>query len=87
MIDKFVMKSGSFDGASGILNDYNTSIAPENGFLYWTLIAIATVAIEAILGFITVYYTNLIGQSIIADIREKLFNHIIRFKTQYFDKK
>lgn len=86
MIDKFVMKSSSFKGASGLLDDFNTSLAPDNGFLYWTIVALGTVIIEALLRFATVYYTNLIGQNIIADIREKLFNHIIQFKTQYFDK-
>ena len=86
MIDKFVMKSTNFEGGSSVLDTINTSVSPEDGFLYWTTVAIATVIIEALLRFATVYYTNLIGQSIIADIREKLFNHIIRFKTQYFDK-
>lgn len=86
MIDKFVMKSTNFEGGSNVLDAINTSVSPEDGFLYWTSVAIGTVIIEALLRFATVYYTNLIGQNIIADIREKLFNHLVRFKTQYFDK-
>ncbi|MDB4089620.1 ABC transporter transmembrane domain-containing protein, partial [Flavobacteriales bacterium] len=86
MIDKFVMKSNNFEGASNVLDNLNTSISPDNGFLYWTIISIVTIVIEAILRFATVYFTNLIGQSIIADIREELFNHLIKFKTQFFDK-
>jgi len=86
MIDKFVMKSNNFEGASNVLDNLNTSISPDNGFLYWTIISIVTIVIEAILRFATVYFTNLIGQSIIADIREEVFNHLIKFKTQFFDK-
>ncbi|MEN8927772.1 MAG: ABC transporter ATP-binding protein [Flavobacteriales bacterium] len=86
LIDKFVMKSSNFDGASSVLNSINADLNPENGFLYWTIIAMLTVVIEAFLRFATVYYTNLIGQSIISDIREKLYEHLIQFKTQYFDK-
>ena len=86
MIDKFVMKSSNFEGGFSVLNTINKSLGPENGFLYWTIVALVTVIIEAILRFVTVYFTNLIGQSIIADIRDRLFNHLVRFKTQYFDK-
>ncbi len=86
MVDKFVMKTDSFEGPSYYLNSINENLDTDNGFLYWTIIAIFTIVLEAILRFITVYFTNLIGQSIIADIREHLFQHLIKFKTQFFDK-
>lgn len=86
MVDKFVMKTEGFKGLSNLLNNFDTSLELENGFLYWTIVAIVTIVFEAILRFITVYYTNLLGQNIIADIREQLYQHLIRFKTQYFDK-
>ena len=63
MIDKFVMKSSNFEGGFSVLNTINNSLGPENGFLYWTIVALVTVIIEAILRFVTVYFTNLIGQS------------------------
>lgn len=87
MIDKFVDGKTVFNGfMMNGLNDLDNSIQPENGFLYWTIIAIITIVLEAILRFVTVYFTNLIGQNIIADMREKLYNHLTTFKTQYFDK-
>mgnify|MGYP003770813691 FL=1 len=87
MIDKFVDGKTEFNGfMMNWLNDTDISIAPENGFWYWTIIAVITIVTEAILRFITVYFTNLIGQNIIADMREKLYNHLTTFKTQYFDK-
>ena len=87
MIDKFVDGKTEFNGfMMNWLNDTDISIALENGFWYWTIIAVITIVTEAILRFITVYFTNLIGQNIIADMREKLYNHLTTFKTQYFDK-
>lgn len=87
MIDKFVDAKTEFNGfMMNWLNDTDISIAPENGFWYWTIVAIVTIVLEAILRFVTVYFTNLIGQNIIADMREKLYNHLTTFKTQYFDK-
>ncbi|MGB1041463.1 MAG: ABC transporter ATP-binding protein, partial [Flavobacteriales bacterium] len=86
MIDKFVMKAESLKGFSNQLNSINDSIAPENGFLYWTVVVIITIIIEALMRFALVYYTNLLGQNIVEDIRERLFQHVTRFKTQFFDK-
>ena len=87
MIDKFVDGKTEFNGfMMKSLNELDSSIQPENGFLYWTIIAILTIVLEAILRFVTVYFTNLIGQNIIADMRERLYNHLTTFKTQYFDK-
>ncbi len=87
MIDKFVDGKTEFNGfMMNTLNNLDLSIQPENGFLYWTIIAIITIVLEAILRFVTVYFTNLIGQNIIANMRERLYNHLTTFKTQYFDK-
>ncbi len=87
MIDKFVDGKTEFNGfMMNTLNNLDLSVQPENGFLYWTIIAIITIVLEAILRFVTVYFTNLIGQNIIADMRERLYNHLTTFKTQYFDK-
>jgi len=87
MVDKYVMGNESYKGISSTLNSISeTNFSAENGFLYWAIIAIITIVIEAVFRFVIVYLSNLIGQKIIQDIREKLFNHFIRFKTQYFDK-
>lgn len=84
MIDKFVMGK---ENTPEIYNSIETALFPEgNAFLYWTLVAIITLVIEAVLQFSLVYATNFLGQSIIKDIRNKLFSHILNFKIQYFDK-
>ena len=47
---------------------------------------IGLVLIETVLNFFLVYYSNFISQNVIRDIREKLYNKLIHFKTSFFDK-
>lgn len=60
----------------------------QNGelLLFWTLAIIAMLAFEAVLQFISSYFSNLLAQSIISDMRKKLFSHITTFRMRYFDK-
>jgi len=41
---------------------------------------------ETILNFFLVYFSNYISQNVIRDIRERLYNKLIYFKTAFFDK-
>ena len=36
--------------------------------------------------FLFVYFTNILGQKVVFDIRTKLFSRIIKFKMSYYDK-
>lgn len=54
--------------------------------LFWSLFIIGLLVVEALIQFFEAYLTALLGQSIIKDIRIKLFKHIIGFKLKYFDK-
>ncbi len=47
---------------------------------------IALVFAETILNFFLVYFSNYISQNVIRDIREKLYNKLIYFRTSFFDK-
>lgn len=47
---------------------------------------IALVFGETILNFFLVYFSNYISQNVIRDIREKLYQKLIYFKTSFFDK-
>ena len=40
---------------------------------------------EAILQFFNIYITGFIGQNIIRDLRKQVYDHILQFKTKYFD--
>lgn len=63
-------------------------IKSKNGemLLFWTLIIIGMLIIEGLFQFINSYLSNLIAQSVIRDIRQKLFGHILSFRMRYFDK-
>ncbi len=57
-----------------------------NALLFWTFLIIGMLFIEAILQFTSSYFSNLLAQNIISDLRKKLFAHIISFRMRYFDK-
>ena len=49
-------------------------------------ILIALLCAEVTMQFLFSYYSNWLGQTVIRDVREKLFAHLLRFKMRYFDK-
>ena len=60
----------------------------QNGemLLFWTAIVIGLLVVEGLLQFTNSYLSNLLAQSIIRDLRQKLFGHILSFRMRYFDK-
>jgi ABC-type multidrug transport system fused ATPase/permease subunit len=47
---------------------------------------VGLVCAETVLNFFLVYFSNFISQNVIRDIRERLYNKLIYFKTSFFDK-
>ncbi len=56
-----------------------------DGFLELVVLMLSLVILESILQFIFSYYASWLGQNMIKDIRDKLFNHMLRFKMKYYD--
>lgn len=56
-----------------------------DSLLFWTLVVIGLLIIETILLFFNTYFANLLAQSVIRDLRKKLYSHMISFKMKYFD--
>lgn len=54
--------------------------------LFWTLVVIGLLLIEAVFQFLSTYYSNLFAQAIIRDLRVSLMKHILSFKMKYFDR-
>ncbi len=54
--------------------------------LKYTLLMIGLLLLESIFQFLFMYAANWIGQSVIKDIREKLYKKILSFRLKYFDK-
>ena len=55
------------------------------GLLTFSLIMAGILLGEVISQLYFLYYANWIGQSIVRDIRKKLFAHMLRFKMKYYD--
>lgn len=58
----------------------------SSALLNWSLILLGMLFLEGLFQFLGSYSSNLLAQSIIRDIRHKLFQHISTFKMNYFDK-
>ncbi|MFK7749759.1 MAG: ABC transporter ATP-binding protein [Kordia sp.] len=57
----------------------------KEGLLTYILLMLGVLLMEVIFQFLFVFYANWLGQTIIKDIRQKLFNHMLRFKMAYYD--
>ena len=64
-----------------IVKDQNASM-----LFNWSLIILGMLLVEGLLQFTGSYFSNLLAQSIIRDLRKKLVGHILSFKVRYFDK-
>jgi len=80
--------------ALGPLRPYLTKIAIDDyivndnytGLMTISAILLATLIFQAIIQYFLTYYTQLMGQNIIYDLRVKLFAHIQKLALKYFDK-
>lgn len=58
----------------------------KSKLLQWSIVIAVLLIMEGVLQLIASYFSNLLAQSVIRDIRTKTFNHILSFKMRYFDK-
>ncbi|MGH1385874.1 ABC transporter ATP-binding protein [Kordia sp.] len=57
----------------------------KDGLLTYILYMLGVLLLEVIFQFLFVFYANWLGQTIVKDIRQKLFHHMLRFKMAYYD--
>lgn len=57
-----------------------------DGFLFYILIMIGLLVLEVVCQLLFIYYASWLGQSVVKDIRVKLFKHMLKFKMTYYDK-
>jgi len=69
-----------------MVQNYIVQFQDGKALLFWTLVIIGMLAFEAVLQFTSSYFSNLLAQSIMSDMRKKLFAHITSFRMRYFDK-
>ena len=66
----------------------DNSMVPKDGegFMKYVILMIIVLLLEVIFQFAFIFYTNWLGQSVIRDMRDRLFRLMMGFKMQYFDK-
>ncbi|WP_417860137.1 ABC transporter ATP-binding protein [Winogradskyella sediminis] len=57
-----------------------------NGFVIYMVIMLGLLILEVVSQLLFIYYASWLGQSVVRDIRVKLFKHMLKFKMTYFDK-
>lgn len=64
------------------------SIVPKDGqrFMMYIILMIVVLILEVVFQFAFIFYANWLGQNVIRDLREKLFELMIGFKMRYFDR-
>lgn len=68
------------------IKDYIQNSSDADGLLKWFLWLCGLVVFEGVLTFVVTYYSNLTGQSVIRDLRVRVFEHLVKFKMKFFDK-
>lgn len=65
--------------------DENIAAKFDEGFLGYILLYGGLLLVEVICNLLFIYYASWLGQSVVRDIRVKLFEHILNFKMKYYD--
>ena len=66
--------------------DQNIEQRFEPGFFEYLVLMLGLLILEVTCNLLFIYYASWLGQSVVRDIRIKLFKHILAFKMKYFDK-
>ena len=65
--------------------DENINERLLEGFFKFIIIYIVLLVFEVISNLVFIYFASYLGQSVVRDIRVKLFKHILNFKMKYYD--
>ena len=58
----------------------------SEGFLKLTWVLVALLFLEVFTNLLFIYWANWLGQTVVRDIRVRLYRHMLNFKMAYFDK-
>ncbi|MGM5469802.1 ABC transporter ATP-binding protein [Flavobacteriaceae bacterium LMO-SS05] len=65
--------------------DEHVALKNYDGFMYYVIIMTVLLILEVICQLLFIYYASWLGQSVVKDIRVKLYKHMLSFKMKYFD--
>ncbi len=65
--------------------DTKIALQEYDGFMYFIILMVVLLILEVVCNLLFIYYATWLGQTVVKDIRIKLFKHIMSFKMKYFD--
>jgi ATP-binding cassette subfamily B multidrug efflux pump len=65
--------------------DNKIALREYDGFIYYIILMVVLLVLEVVCNLFFIYYATWLGQSVVKDVRVKLFKHIMSFKMKYFD--
>ena len=65
--------------------DNNIAARKFEGFLPYILLMAGLLIFEVFCQLLFIFYAGWLGQNVVKDIRVKLFNHMLKFKMEYYD--
>ena len=65
--------------------DTKIALQEYDGFMYYIILMVVLLVLEVVCNLLFIYYATWLGQSVVKDVRIKLFKHIMTFKMKYFD--
>lgn len=68
-----------------MVSDFIINTQNESALFKWFMILLALLLVEGVFQFMNSYFSNLLAQTVISDIRKRLFEHFISFRMKYFD--
>jgi ABC-type multidrug transport system fused ATPase/permease subunit len=66
--------------------DTQIALKQLDGFVVYIVIMLVLLVLEVVSQLLFIYYASWLGQSVVRDIRVKLFKHMLKFRMTYFDK-
>jgi ATP-binding cassette subfamily B protein len=66
--------------------DEHVFVGDIDGLTFWAMVIAGLLVVEGICRYVFIYSSNWLGQSIIRDLRVRVFSHINSLKLSYFDK-
>ena len=65
--------------------DTKIALQQYDGFMYFIILMVILLVLEVVCNLLFIYYATWLGQTVVKDVRIKLFKHIMTFKMKYFD--
>lgn len=69
-----------------LVDEYIVKNQNHEMLLIGSLVVVGILISEGILQLVSSYFSNLLAQSVIRDLRIKIFSHLLSFRMRYFDK-